>query len=188
MIEKYYPSKVWKYCPYCGSKEISWENGTHKMRCATCTKTFFINAASAVIALIRNDEGKFLFTRRKHEPAAGKLDFPGGFADIGERAEDAVIREVKEELDLDLTGVRYYTSMPNRYLYGGIVYFTLDLVYLCECSDLSEISANDDISGFVFMDINDVKPDDLGLESVKIIVQNLKENSTVTPILINTEK
>jgi mutator protein MutT len=144
------------------------------MFCKTCEKTFYINAASAVIALIRNDEGKFLFTRRKHEPAEGKLDFPGGFINIEERAEDAVIREVKEELDLDLTEVRYYTSMPNRYLFGGIVYFTLDLVYICECGDLSGISANDDISDFIFMDINEVKSEDLGLESVKKLVQGLK--------------
>ena len=175
MTENYYPSRVWKHCPWCGSQEISWKNGTHKMHCATCAKSFYINAASAVIALIRSDDGRFLFTRRKNEPAAGKLDFPGGFVNLGERAEDAVIREVKEELDLDLTGVKYYTSTPNRYLFGGIVYFTLDLVYLCECGDLSGISANDDISDFVFVDINDVKPEDLGLESVKVIVQNLKE-------------
>jgi mutator protein MutT len=149
------------------------------MCCKTCNKTFFINAAAAVIALIRNSEGQFLFTRRKNEPAAGKLDFPGGFVNLEERAEDAVIREVKEELDLDLTEVKYYTSMPNRYLYGGITYFTLDLVYTCECGDLSGISANDDISGFVFMNINDIKSDDLGLESVKKIVRNLKERSTV---------
>jgi mutator protein MutT len=175
MIEEYYPSKVWKHCPYCGSQKVSWNGGTSKMYCTTCSKTFFINAASAVIALIRNDEGKFLFTRRKNEPAAGKLDFPGGFVDIEERSEDAVIREVKEELGLDLTSVRYYTSIPNRYLYGGIVYFTLDLVYVCTCKDMSNISANDDISDFVFMDINDVQTEDLGLESVKKIVRSLKE-------------
>jgi mutator protein MutT len=146
------------------------------MYCATCCKTFYINAASAVIALIRNDEGKFLFTRRKNEPGAGKLDFPGGFVDIGERAEDAVIREIKEELDLNLTEVQYYASTPNRYLFDGIVYFTLDLVYTCKCDDFSGISANDDVSGFVFIDINDVETDDLGLESVKKTVRNLKES------------
>jgi mutator protein MutT len=147
------------------------------MVCSTCAKTFFINAASAVIALIRNSEGQFLFTRRKNNPAAGKLDFPGGFVNIGERSEDAVIREVREELGIGLTSVEYLTSMPNRYLYGGTVYFTLDLVYACKCGDLSGMSANDDISGFVFMDINDVQQDDLGLESVKNIVQQLKENA-----------
>ncbi|MDR2287324.1 MAG: NUDIX domain-containing protein [Prevotellaceae bacterium] len=145
------------------------------MYCTACSNTFYINAASAVIALIRNDEGKFLFTHRKNEPAAGKLDFPGGFVNIEERGEDAVIREVNEELGLDLAKVRYYTSMPNRYLFGGIVYFTLDLVYICECSDFSSISAHDDISGFVFMDINAVEQGDLGLESVKKIVQQLKK-------------
>jgi mutator protein MutT len=137
------------------------------MHCESCSESFYINAASAVIALIRNDEGKFLFTRRKHEPAAGKLDFPGGFVNLGERAEDAVTREVREELDLKLTKVTYYTSIPNRYLFGGIMYFTLDLVYICECDDFSGMSANDDISDFVFMDINDVDPEELGLESVK---------------------
>jgi ADP-ribose pyrophosphatase YjhB (NUDIX family) len=174
MIEEYYPSKVWKHCQYCGSQDISWEHGTHKMSCNACSKSFFINAASAVIALIRNSEGKFLFTRRKNEPASGKLDFPGGFVNLEERSEDAVIREVKEELDLDVTKVTYYTSMPNRYLYGGIVYFTLDLVYICEYEDLTGISANDDISDFVFLDINDVKSEDLGLESVKKIVGGLR--------------
>jgi mutator protein MutT len=144
------------------------------MNCETCSNIFYINAASAVIALIRNSEGKVLFTRRKNEPAAGKLDFPGGFVNIGERAEDAVTREIREELDLELTKVSYYTSMPNRYLYGGIVYFTLDLVYICECEDFSGMSANDDISDFVFMDINDVVPEDLGLESVKKIVLLVK--------------
>jgi mutator protein MutT len=183
MIEDYYPSKVWKHCPYCGSHELSWNGGTSRMYCKTCSRTFFFNAASAVIALIRNEEGKFLFTRRKNEPAAGKLDFPGGFVDIGERAEDAVIREIREELDLELSAVRYFTSIPNRYLYGGIVYFTLDLVYTGECGDLSRISANDDISGFVFMDINDVKTEDLGLESVKRIVKGLKKASTVDGFL-----
>jgi mutator protein MutT len=123
-----------------------------------------------VIALIRNDEGKFLFTRRKHEPAAGKLDFPGGFVNLGERAEDAVVREVREELDLKLTKVTYYTSIPNRYLFGGIVYFTLDLAYICEYEDLSGMSANDDVSDFIFMDINEINPEELGLESVKKLV------------------
>jgi mutator protein MutT len=174
MKEEYYPSKVWKYCPYCGSQSISWENGTSKMHCESCSESFYINAASAVIALIRNSEGKFLFTRRKHEPAAGKLDFPGGFVNLGERSEDAVTREVKEELDLNLTKVTYYTSMPNRYLFGGIVYFTLDLAYICECEDFSGMSANDDITDFVFMDINEVDSEELGLESVKKIVLQLR--------------
>jgi len=174
MTKEFYPSNVWKNCPYCGSPSIKWENGTQLMCCQYCTKKFYINAASAVVALIKNSKGEYLFTRRKNEPAAGKLDFPGGFVNLEERSEDAVIREVKEELDLDITNVTYYTSMPNRYLFGGVVYFTLDLVYICEYKNLSGISANDDISDYMFMDINDVKSEDIGLESIKKLVEQLK--------------
>ncbi|MDR0559866.1 MAG: NUDIX domain-containing protein [Prevotellaceae bacterium] len=173
-IENHYPSKEWKHCQYCGDKHIEWERGTHKMICKTCNRTFFINAAAAVIAIIKNDRGEYLFTRRKNEPAAGKLDFPGGFVDIEETAENAVAREISEELNLNLTEIQYFKSLPNRYLYGGITYFTLDLVYFCKYENLSGISANDDISDFVFMDIKNVSIDDVGLESVKKIVAELK--------------
>lgn len=173
MIEKHYPSQEWAYCHYCGSQEIDWNNGTSKMFCRHCRRSFFINAAAAVIALIRNEKGEYLFTRRKNEPAAGKLDFPGGFANIGESAESAVAREIKEELGLELTTIRYYKSMPNRYLYDGIVYFTMDLVFLCEYDSLAGIAAADDISEFAFLDIKQVNIDDVGLESVKKIVSEL---------------
>lgn len=146
------------------------------MKCEYCSRSFYINAASAVVALIRNDKGEFLFTRRKNDPASGKLDFPGGFVNLEERSEDAVTREVKEELDLDLKKVTYYTSMPNRYLFGGIVYFTLDLVYICEYNSLENISANDDVAGFEFINIQQVNIDDIGLESIKKLVQQLKND------------
>jgi mutator protein MutT len=149
------------------------------MHCQTCSNVFFINAASAVIALIRNERAEFLFTRRKNEPAAGKLDLPGGFVNIGEQAEEAVKREVKEELNLDVRVAKYYTSLSNRYLYGGIVYFTLDLVYICMCEDLSCISANDDVSDFCFISPLRVKMADLGLESVKGIISLIQQNPSL---------
>lgn len=176
-MREYYPSKVWKNCPYCGSPSITWEGGTHKMHCEYCSKSFYINAASAVVALIRNQNGEFIFTRRKNDPAKGKLDLPGGFVNLEERSEDAVVREVKEELNIDVTKATYYTSVPNRYLFGGIVYFTLDLVYICEYENMNNISANDDISDFVFMNINNVNVEDIGLESIKKIVVKLKNDT-----------
>jgi mutator protein MutT len=177
MIEKHYPSNEWKYCHYCGSQEIDWNNGTSRMFCRHCCRSFFINAAAAVIALIKNEKGDFLFTRRKNNPEAGKLDFPGGFANIGESAENAVKREIREELGLKLTEIKYYTSIPNRYLYDGIVYFTMDLVFLCKYNSLEGIAAADDISEFAFIDVKNVDIDDVGLESVKKIVEQLKINN-----------
>jgi mutator protein MutT len=175
MLESNYPSSVWKHCPYCGSKDLHWEKGTHKMVCGRCNGTFYINAASAVVAIIRNDKGELLFTRRKNNPHAGALDFPGGFVDLGERVEDAVRREVREELNLHVSEIQFFMSMPNRYLFGGIVYFTLDMVFFCNCNSLSGLKADDDVSEYIFMPVNEVNIDEVGLESIKLVVQHLKD-------------
>lgn len=174
MLENNYPSKVWKHCPYCGSTDILWD-GTRCMQCANCKHRFYINAASAVVALIYNEAGELLFTRRKRDPVKGTLDLPGGFVDLGEKAEAAVIRETKEELNLDMLEVQYVGSMPNRYLFGGIVYFTLDLVFRCKPKTFATISVADDVSDYIFIDPKMIDLNEIGLESIRTLVQQLKE-------------
>jgi ADP-ribose pyrophosphatase YjhB (NUDIX family) len=52
-----------------------------------------------VSALVRRD-GKVLLVRRDRPPFAGKWSLPGGLVEAGERLEDAVVREVREETGL----------------------------------------------------------------------------------------
>ncbi len=47
-------------------------------------------------------EGKILLIKRKKEPFRGKYALPGGFVEYGERVEEAIIREMKEETGLDV--------------------------------------------------------------------------------------
>ena len=44
--------------------------------------------------------GKILLEKRKNEPGKGKRSIPGGLVELGERAEQTVIREVWEETNL----------------------------------------------------------------------------------------
>jgi len=54
-------------------------------------------------AIIRNDEGKVLVVRRGPDISnAGKWEFPGGKIKIGETQEDCIIREIHEELGIDI--------------------------------------------------------------------------------------
>lgn len=46
-------------------------------------------------------EGKIVLIRRKHPPSGWAI--PGGFIDPGERAEDAAVREAREETGLSVT-------------------------------------------------------------------------------------
>ena len=48
------------------------------------------------------DEDKILLEKRKNAPGKGKWTVPGGLVELGERIEQAVIREVKEETGLDV--------------------------------------------------------------------------------------
>jgi ADP-ribose pyrophosphatase YjhB (NUDIX family) len=45
-------------------------------------------------------EGKILLEKRGNEPARGQWSIPGGVVELGERLEDAVLRETEEETGL----------------------------------------------------------------------------------------
>ena len=67
-----------------------------------------------VLAILENEEGKFLVTQRALDKkwAAGGWEMPGGGAKSKESSLDAIKREVKEEIGLDITDIQYYKSQP----------------------------------------------------------------------------
>ena len=97
---------IFKYCPCCGSSRYI-TNSFKSKKCEDCGFEQFLNPSAAYVALIRDAEGRLLVTRRLYEPAKGTLDLPGGFADMGETAEEGVAREVKEETNLIVTSCRF---------------------------------------------------------------------------------
>lgn len=57
----------------------------------------------AAAALVDGDGRVLIAKRPAHKSMGGLWEFPGGKVEPGERPEDAVIRELKEELNLDVT-------------------------------------------------------------------------------------
>jgi NAD+ diphosphatase len=168
-VTKYSPQNVFKFCPACGSKNFHFRQD-QSFFCDDCGFEFYINASAAVAALIEDDRGRLLFAKRAKDPMKGKLDLPGGFVDILETAEDAVKRELKEELNLKADKISFFTSQPNTYLYGEITYFTLDLAFICKVQNFETIAADDDVDGYQFIPLDEIDLDEIGLASIKKIV------------------
>src|SRR5690554_1494186 len=123
-----HPFHVLKFCPRCSSSRFE-VTGERSLKCPDCGFHLFINSAAAVAALVTDNKGRLLLTTRGVEPNYGKLDLPGGFIDPGETAEEAVIRELKEELGMQVKEVSYFCSAPNEYIYTEFSVFTLDLAF-----------------------------------------------------------
>lgn len=76
-----------------------------------------------VDAVIADREGRVLVMERGTDPFRGTWVFPGGLVDPGETVEEACIREVREELGLDvkLIGLIGIYSEPGRDPRGSFV-------------------------------------------------------------------
>jgi mutator protein MutT len=91
------------FCPRCGGalRELSRGESGHA-RCRACGSPHWENPKPvAGILIVR--EGRVLLTRRDAglERGAGRWAFPGGFVEAGETAEEAALRETREEAGLD---------------------------------------------------------------------------------------
>ena len=166
--------KTFRYCPKCGAVDFV-KKSNKLFICNKCNFNFYINTAAAVAGIIQNKSGHILMTIRRFDPMAGKLDLPGGFVDGNETAEEALIREIKEELNLDIKDFKYYKSIPNLYHFKEITYNTLDLIYFCSVKNFENIKAGDDVRGYKFLRINEIDIDkDVGLNSIKHIIRLLR--------------
>ena len=169
-MNKDFFSKLWQYCPFCGAKAFRAGNENY-MQCYNCQKKYFINASGAVACIIENKNGEILLTRRAFDPAKGMLDLPGGFVSPDETAENAVRREIKEELNLNVTSMQYIGSSPNRYLYGGMMYYTLDMGFKCNVADFEAIRIADDVDGYEFFPHNRINPEEISFPSIRNILK-----------------
>ena len=138
-----------RHCPRCGSGDFKNPSG-NTFKCGACGFQYFLNAATAVGAIIRDDKGRVLLIKRGINPGKGLFGLPGGFVEPQETVESALRREVKEEVNLDLTALKFLCSQPNQYFFHGVVYPVLDFFFVCEAASLGEIQALDETDGFSF--------------------------------------
>lgn len=176
-----HPLELFHYCPRCGSDRFVEHNQKSK-HCLACGFTYYINPSAATVAFIlrpassqpRPADGaeaevlwELLVVRRAKEPARGTLDLPGGFSDMEETSEEGVAREVLEETGLKVDRTQFLFSLPNRYLYSDLVVPTMDMFYLCHVADTHGAHGMDDAAEACWIPLQDLRPEDFGLRSVR---------------------
>ncbi len=173
-----HPLSLFTHCPKCGS--IHFEiNDEKSKKCAICKFVYYLNPSAAVGGFIINSKNEMLVCRRAEEPVKGTLDVPGGFVDMYESAEEALIREVKEELNIDIIESDFLFSLPNNYRFSEFDIPTLDLFFSCKTHLFDQLKPSDDVSEAFFIAIAEINPEDFGLTSVQKAVEIFKQQVTL---------
>jgi NAD+ diphosphatase len=97
-------------CPKCGdpTKVI---NGGFARHCLTCGHDHFPRTDPAVIVAVLDGQDRILLGSQASWPAR-RVSILAGFVEAGESLEQAIHREIAEEVDVSLSSVRYYGSQP----------------------------------------------------------------------------
>ena len=117
----------------------------------------------SVGAVILNREGKVLMLESKKH--FGRLALPAGHVEYGEKLEDAVRREVKEETGLDVTDVslfRVNESIQSPDYEDQLKHF-VSINFLCRAVDGEVTVEQSEASGYKWMDPQEVLATDVDI-------------------------
>ena len=121
-----------------------------------------------VCALIQNEEGKiFCCKRGPGRSLANKWEFPGGKIEQNETQEEALIREIKEELKSDIEVIRYIGVSKHEYIDLEKPFSITMYAYLCKLVN-SNLELTEHIDS-CYADVNEMKLMDFAAADIPLI-------------------
>ena len=97
------------YCGHCGTRTVH-DSVERMMRCPACGNLIYPRISPAVIVAVT--DGDRIVLSKYAGRSYTRHSLLAGFIEIGETAEEAVAREVMEEVGLKVKNIRYYKSQP----------------------------------------------------------------------------
>lgn len=109
-----------RFCSRCG-QPVTRLAGEFAMQCTPCDLRFYPRIAPCIIVLV-TDGHRVLLALGEKVKQRGWYSTLAGFIESGESAEQAVAREVKEEVGIEVANIRYLNSQawpfPNQLMLG----------------------------------------------------------------------
>ncbi len=115
-------SRNHRFCGRCATPTVE-SSSERSRRCPDCGLSAFPRLAPAVIALVERDDGRVLLARNARWPTA-MYSCLAGFVEPGETVEEAVSREIREEVGVDVGDLRYFGSQPWPFPHSLMLGFT----------------------------------------------------------------
>jgi 8-oxo-dGTP diphosphatase len=145
--------KEYIFCPICGTAlRIGIIEGKERKYCPKCDFVNYRNPLPVALAIAVKDKD-FLLIKRGLPPRKGMWASPSGFIEVGETAEEACLRELKEETGVSgeivkLVGV---VRLEDKEVYGDM----LIVEYLVKVAD-GELTPGDEVEDVRFFTVGEL--------------------------------
>jgi ADP-ribose pyrophosphatase YjhB (NUDIX family) len=152
---------------HCGQRlasAVPEGDSQRRLVCIDCGFVHYINPRPVAGAIPVREDGRILLVRRAIPPRIGSWVFPGGFMDLDETAEEAAIRETREEACLEVANLRLH-GVYTRPQPGIVV-----IVY--EAQALGEASAGHECLEVAWFAAHQIPWDDLAFDSTEAALRD----------------
>jgi len=116
-------TRTHRFCGRCATPTVPAGGAERALRCPDCGLLAFPRLAPAMIVLVTDDEGRALLARGARFPIP-MYSCLAGFVEPGETCEEAVHREVREEVGVEVRDVAYWGSQPWPFPHSLMLGFT----------------------------------------------------------------
>ena len=110
-----------QFCGRCGTP-LGTKSAERAKECPQCGLLHFPRLAPAIIVLVERDKELLLARSRHFMP--GMYSVLAGFVEPGESLEEAVVREVREEVGIEVKDIQYFGSQPWPFPHSLMIGFT----------------------------------------------------------------
>ncbi|MFC1686958.1 NUDIX domain-containing protein [Patescibacteria group bacterium] len=164
----------YRFCPLCSHKLVRKSfHDEHQFVCSSCGFVFYQNAKPAVAGFITRGN-KLLLVRRAVKPKIGWWDVPGGFTKENEHPLQALRRELREELGVNVKVGKLFSIQMDVYHNGnGPKSWVLNIYYIASIIQ-GTMKPDDDISEARWFPIHKL-PKHLGFKHIKKAVRDWKK-------------
>lgn len=101
------------FCGMCGEQLVDHFQSSTKKICPKCAWKWYDYPVPVVVVLVTTEDGNMVYVRKNDYPK-NKWAIVSGYVGKNETAEEAALREVKEETGLDTVIVNYLGTKKSR--------------------------------------------------------------------------